>query len=403
MGKVNLEDLLVFAITMATLGQIVLCVPLLLADANQSQAKLPLAAFFVATGVLATGPALLLLAPSWYSLYIAAVFPAWFLLGPSFYLYVQGLTSETPWKIQRKQLIHFIPAGFGLFITGLVLTLPLAQRQAIFIDGVEVDSGLPLLTVISVFLSVFVWIAQSAYYVARIVVRLARYRKRLKDLFANNDNRELSWLYALLFIIVVAWILSLLAFMSNLAVESTLTGRLEAIFSLILVWTLAYLGLKQKPGFEGRYDDNIEVKADDENGEQTNHETTDNKKYRRSALTEEQAQRIADKINAVMEQERLYLEPDLSLNKLAQHLAISPNYISQTLNETLNCNFFDFINQWRIKSAKPMIIENKANVLTVALEVGFNARSSFYKAFKKETGMTPGEFRKSHAESAISN
>ncbi len=420
-----MEDLLLFAITMATLGQIVLCIPLLLADAKQRQTRLPLTVYFLATAVLATGPAIYLLLPAWYSLYIAAVFPAWFLLGPSFYLYVQALTCNTPWKMQRKHLLHVIPAGFGLVITGLVLTLTPELRHAIFIEGAEADSGLPLLTVISVFLSLLVWVMQSIYYVTRIVICLSRYRKQLKNLFANNDNRELGWLYALLLLVVSTWIFSLLAMMSDLALESTLTSRLEAILSLVLVWSLAYLGLKQKPGFEGRYDDGqaLEINPLDDKGadhnagdtkeaNETGHseaqstetgstgtekeETGNNKKYQRSALSTEQALRIADKINTVMAQEQLYLDSTLSLNKLAQHLAISPNYISQTLNETLNSTFFDFINQWRIKSAKPMVIDNKANVLTIALEVGFNARSSFYKAFKKETGMTPGDFRKSH-------
>ena len=353
--------------------------------------------------MLATGPALYLLLPAWYSLYIAAVFPAWFLLGPSFYLYVQALTSDTPWKIQSKHLMHFIPAGFGLVITGLILALPSAQRHAIFIDGAQADSGLPLLTVISVFLALIVWIIQSGYYVARIVMRLSRYQRQLKDLFANNDNRELGWLYALLLLVVSTWICSLLAMMSDLALESTLTSRLEATLSLLLVWSLAYLALRQKPGFEGRYSNNqtleinslgdkegnqnagdIEVTHHDTahaeaNGTETDITETDkdeignNKKYQRSALSKEQALRIADKINTVMAQEQLYLDSTLSLNKLARHLAISPNYISQTLNETLDSTFFDFINQWRIKSAKPMIIDNKANVLTIALEVGFNA------------------------------
>ena len=98
-----------------------------------------------------------------------------------------------------------------------------------------------------------------------------------------------------------------------------------------------------------------------------------------------------------MSKETLYLDPNLSLQKLANHLAISPNYISQTLNETLCTNFFDFINKWRIEAAKPKILANKDSVLTIALEVGFNARSSFYKAFKQETGQTPSEFRKQNS------
>jgi YesN/AraC family two-component response regulator len=50
-----------------------------------------------------------------------------------------------------------------------------------------------------------------------------------------------------------------------------------------------------------------------------------------------------------MRQDQLYAYPNLSLQKLARYLAISPNYISQALNETLTVNFFDFVNQWRTK------------------------------------------------------
>jgi YesN/AraC family two-component response regulator len=62
----------------------------------------------------------------------------------------------------------------------------------------------------------------------------------------------------------------------------------------------------------------------------------------------------------------------------------------------MGTNFFDYVNKWRIETAKPKIIANEDTVLNIALEVGFNARSSFYKVFKKETGKTPTEFRKSH-------
>ena len=109
-----------------------------------------------------------------------------------------------------------------------------------------------------------------------------------------------------------------------------------------------------------------------------------------------QAQRISDKIIAAMSQQQLHLDPSLSLHKLARHVAISPNYISQTLNETMETNFFDFVNKWRIETAKPKIIANEDTVLNIAFGVGFNARSSFYKVFKKETGKTPTEFRKSY-------
>jgi YesN/AraC family two-component response regulator len=193
-----------------------------------------------------------------------------------------------------------------------------------------------------------------------------------------------------------------------------------------LIWSLAHFGLQQKPGLteatsnlkgadsndnagvgsdvavkiEFEKEGLVEQKKEQEQKQEQEQEQAltqkkdSAKKYQRSALGSEQSDRIAAKINTVMATDKLYLDANLSLQKLASYLAISPNYISQTLNETLSINFFDFVNQWRIEAAKPKIIANQDTVLNIALEVGFNARSSFYKAFKQETGQTPSEFRK---------
>ena len=192
-----------------------------------------------------------------------------------------------------------------------------------------------------------------------------------------------------------------------------------------MIWSLAHFGLQQKPALTEYHEQcndeaNANAKANasvalEENSESKCNESEDNvndnedktegesdnkavpapaKKYQRSALSTEQATRIADKINRVMKNDKLYLDSGLSLQKLANYVTISPNYISQTLNEKLSVNFFDFVNQWRIEAAKPKIIANNNTVLDIALEVGFNARSSFYKAFKQETGQTPSEYRK---------
>lgn len=394
-----MENLVVLAITMATVGQIGLCVFQLLARAITIPAYLPLVIFFVASGVVASGPVIFSLFPAWSTIYIAAIFPAWLLLCPTFWLYVEGLTSNTPWRLHISQAFHLMPFGFGLIIMGLIIMLPLEMRRAIFIDGQDIDSGFPLVVVVSVFLSTLLWAGQSGYYVIRIISRLSKYRKQLKDLFSSNDRRELTWISWLLLIIMVTWTLVFANLMSNLLYDSSLFGNIfGSTLSLLAVWTLAHWGLRQKPGFEGRYKfEEVNLINPEDGNHSKNGDLQTPKKYNRSALEKEQAQRIADKINAAMETNKLYLDPGLSLHKLSRHVAISPNYISQTLNETLGTNFFDFVNRWRIESAKPKIIANEDTILKIAYDVGFNARSSFYKVFKKETGKTPSEFRKFHS------
>ncbi|MCW8833592.1 MAG: helix-turn-helix domain-containing protein [Colwellia sp.] len=387
-----MEDLVVLAITMITLGQIGFCLPQLLSRAFHTQTYFPLAIFFVANGVIALGPAIFLLTPAWNTIYIASIFPAWLLLGPALWLYVEGLTSSTPWHMQPKHAVQLIPFVLGLIVTGLIISLPLEMRQSIFSDGADIETGFPLVVVVSMFLAMLLWAVQSGYYVIRIIIRLSKYRKQLKDLFASNEQRELGWLSWVLLITAGTWFLAFASLISTLVQDNSLFSyRFGTTLLLILVWTLAYWGLRQKPGFEGRYADDEPDISTPENANSEN-----GKKYVRSALGKDQALRIADKINTAMEQEQLHLDPSLSLHKLARHVAIPPNYISQTLNETMGINFFDFVNKWRIKTAKPKIIANEDTVLNIALEVGFNARSSFYKVFKKETGKTPTEFRKSH-------
>nr|WP_290444209.1 AraC family transcriptional regulator [Pseudoalteromonas sp. XMcav2-N] len=95
-----------------------------------------------------------------------------------------------------------------------------------------------------------------------------------------------------------------------------------------------------------------------------------------------------------MQDDKLYLDAELTLQKLSDASGVSTNYLSQVLNETLKVNFFDFVNHWRIEAAKARLLAGTESVLHIALEVGFNARSSFYKAFKKETGLTPSEYRR---------
>ncbi|ORT51155.1 hypothetical protein ST37_07335 [Vibrio sp. qd031] len=396
-----LDDLVALAITMVILGQIGFCFPQFLIRAFHTQTYLPLAVFFLATAVIVLGPAVSLFKPGWSAAYVATIFPAWLILAPAFWLYVEGLTSDIPWRIQTRHALQLFPFIFGVIVAGLILSLPPEIHQAIFNDGADIDSGFPLIVVISMFVAMLIWLAQSGYYVFRIIIRLSSYRKQLKDLFASNEQRELGWLSWVLIIISGTWLFSFASLVSTLVQDNPLFGyRFGLTLILILVWTLAYWGLRQKPGFDGRYmDDEPDRNNVQEGGNKSELESniTAKKiavnKYERSALSSDQAQRIADKINATMEQEQLHLDSSLSLHKLARHVAISPNYISQTLNETMGTNFFDFVNRWRIETAKPKIIENKESVLNVALEVGFNARSSFYKAFKKETGKTPTEFR----------
>jgi AraC-like DNA-binding protein len=100
-----------------------------------------------------------------------------------------------------------------------------------------------------------------------------------------------------------------------------------------------------------------------------------------------------------MEKEKLFLNPDLSLNALATALNVTPKKLSQLLNEKFQQNFFDYINSYRIREAQNIFEKNtdpKLTVLEVMYQSGFNSKSSFNTIFKSKTGITPSEYKRRH-------
>ena len=121
-------------------------------------------------------------------------------------------------------------------------------------------------------------------------------------------------------------------------------------------------------------------------------------KYISPALDNEK-QLILEKLHQHMQSSRPFLGPELTLDELAAQLSVKPKMLSQTINELLNQNFFEFINHYRIEEAKRLLTnpkDKKITVLEVMYEVGFNSKSSFNTIFKKNTGLTPSEFKKNH-------
>lgn len=383
-----MENDLVFALV--AFGQAVLGISVLARRLSTNPATLALIIFIAVMTVVAVMPLAANQSAPVRTVYAAFLPPAFLLMGPSLWLYVKGLTSETPWTPKKEDSWHMLLPAAGLMATAMILVLPEGTRDTMFFaaipdhmltreDGVPLYAGVVALVL---FALVIGWLAQSAFYAARIIRHLAHYRARLKDIFANNDQRELYWLNGILCIVGGVWILFFVSVMADNFFDYRLYGSQVASFlPLILIWAASFWGIGQKPGFENRY-----VPAEDES----------RVKYQRSALDKEQADRIAARLNKAMAEERLYLDANLSLPKLAKHTAITANKISQTLNEGLGTNFFDYVNGWRIEAARKMLRDSHMSVLDVSLTVGFNARSSFYKAFRHHTGQTPSQFRQDH-------
>ena len=120
-------------------------------------------------------------------------------------------------------------------------------------------------------------------------------------------------------------------------------------------------------------------------------------RYPGSNLTPGQIEEYKKQLLALFRAEKPYLDPQLSLADLSEKLSVPARHLSQVINQSFDKSFFDFINSYRIQEAQQILKESgddKLTVLEVMYEAGFNSKSSFNTAFKKETGKTPTEFRK---------
>jgi AraC-like DNA-binding protein len=121
-------------------------------------------------------------------------------------------------------------------------------------------------------------------------------------------------------------------------------------------------------------------------------------KYRKSSLTEEGKQKILRNIITEFETRQYYLENLASLSDLAKKVGESPHHVSQVLNEKLNRNFFELLAKYRVEKAKMILNDDPKNKLTIeeiSEMVGYNSKTAFNNVFKKLSGKTPSEFRKS--------
>jgi AraC-like DNA-binding protein len=216
------------------------------------------------------------------------------------------------------------------------------------------------------------------FYIFASFRSLRVYRKQIKHIFSTTKNFRFSWLSIILISFSLVWTIGFLN--SSMTAKTGSPVPVLSLINLVLIFFIAntavYKGLTQPEIFSG-----IEERP----------------KYEKSTLTKPDADLFLAKLKNLMEEKKPYLDAFLNINQLARRLNIQPRHLSQILNESLHQNFYDFVNSYRIEEAKKMLLDSfneKSTVLEVLLDVGFNSKSAFNRAFKKNTGLTPSEFKR---------
>jgi AraC-like DNA-binding protein len=97
-----------------------------------------------------------------------------------------------------------------------------------------------------------------------------------------------------------------------------------------------------------------------------------------------------------MEEQKRFLDGELTLTTLASELNVSQGYLSRIINSSLGMSFKYYVNTLRVKEAKTLLIATNdltEDIMTIAIKSGFNSKSTFYYNFKKVTGQTPYQFK----------
>jgi AraC-like DNA-binding protein len=310
-----------------------------------------------------------------FFLHINYIGDAFFVLvSPFLLLYTQSLTHKN-FRLAPAHLIHLIPfvlllgevlARYSLFDADTKISLlrhshttPIFPRyEKLIINGIA-D------------------IQKYSYQVFSLVI-LARYRKNLKKNHPAIGNIRLRWLSNIILGFLVIETLS--------AVKHGFQ-RIPVSFGEIFVQLvlLSYLFLFIYILYKSMQHNEIFSDTDNLNGKQ------------KWTLPDYLFDTYLERLKICMETEKPYLNPLLTVEDLAEKLSIPPRYLSIVINKAYQQNFYNFINAYRIKAAQKLLMEDGSgmNILNVLYEAGFNSKSVFNDCFRKQTGLTPTEYRKS--------
>ena len=271
------------------------------------------------------------------------------LIGPLLRWYVSGMTVVN-YKLPRFYYLEAVPFVV-LFAGSLFVTK----------NWFETNSKEVIIVFGSILIFIYLHFAFYIFLAANTFKRSVK--NHPKELRTKSQKAILKWLNLLVIGFVIIWI----TYFLNI-IEDTIPYIIGPIMYSIVVYFLSFKAFHLRVT---DMDGNAFKKNDDIN------------------LYNQLVKHITDN--------KLYLEPDVSLSSLGKLVNLSSQKTSEVINQHAKRNFNDFINYYRVEEAKKLLLDitNKNyTISSIAFEAGFSSLSSFNSAFKKFEGITPSSFRK---------
>jgi len=317
-----------------------------------------------------------------------------FLISPLHYLYAKFLVRrDRPFR--QKDWLHFFP--FFIYEGYRILQYFFARDKLFALFGSVKPDVMPFDFV------VYNWavLLQGLIYVQLTIRILNRYARYLKEVFSSLDKIKLDWLRNITFMfagILVIFLVENVLMLAGINLSNYFS--LSSVLAAVYVYALGYLGLSKSEIFvEPKIVDSISHLAELSNESRLEKAARESpaQKYEKSGLTEEKAKDYLQQLLELMEKQQPYSNSELTLNQLAEMLSISSHNLSEIINTRLQQNFFDFVNSYRLAKVKKDLadpVKRHLTLLAIAFDAGFNSKSSFNLIFKKQTNLTPSEYRK---------
>jgi AraC-like DNA-binding protein len=324
---------------------------------------------------------------------LGVFWPLDFLYGPLLYIYTRALTAPLSLP-PRAALMHFVPFLFSSASHAPYILLDVTEK----VDLVFAPTTLTAYhTVMS--LNTLAAMTQILVYLLFVILHLRRHTRAIAQTLSYRDGVDLRWLRNLTLVCVTLWALYVLRdLLLPLAGMAGAAYWSLPIAIAVAVYALGYFGHRQ-PELFGLAAITVGVRGDAPENLPKRSEAGI-VKYQKSALAASQALAVHEQLIAMMQADKPYRDSDLSLLTLAQRLGVSTHHLSQVINEHAGCNFFDFVNAYRVREAQTLLAdpaEQRGSILALSMEAGFKSKSAFYNAFRKHVGMTPAQYRASLA------